>query len=311
MDDIRLSVPLTSCIKDCLFQTFIHCSLSTMGSTLLLALAGCVMLALSVSAVEFNCQANYARMSTKTPKSRLLQPGLTNSHAACVNPVNGEFVITYFEPKPQIFIFNTCGWITKTIEIPSEHRTYSCGCAFVGSKLFISATRLQRILQFTSEGVFEKVFATGPYNFIYMAAKDTRLYVSVEFQRIVRTYDTSTGNFLFQFETTGDSRGVAIDPQGQVRVAYGGDRIVGIYTPKGNKVSQISYPEVSGLDGLTVDNETYSILADRSGSRIMIYDYKNLLTNRITGFADLTDVAMGYKCGYLLATNYGDGTYML
>ena len=283
-----------------------------MGSSLLLTLAGCVMLALSVSAVDFNCQADYARMSTSMPKLRLMQPGLTNSHAICVNPVNGDFVATYWEVKSFIFLFNNCGWITKKIEIPSEHRTLSCGCAFGGSKLFVSATRAQRLLQFSSEGVFERVFATGS-NFLYMVTQDNRLYVTIEHSKLIRWYDMNTRNLVRQFEitTSGEARGIAIDNFGQIRVAVGYTKIVEVFTNQGHKLNQVSYPEVSGIDGLTIDNETYTILADRNGDRIMIYNWNDLLTKRITGFGNPTDVAMGYNCGYLLATDYGRGIYML
>ena len=217
----------------------------------------------TTAAVPFNCQADYRTMDPRFPKSLKQNPGMTNAHAPCVNPINGYFLVTYWQPHNFIYLFNTCRWITKKVNLPTGGRSYSCGCTFSGSKLFISATRNRKILQFTSEGVFEKVFATG-HNFIYMATQGNQLYyVSIEFQKTIRMYDTTNGNLITHFQASGDTRGLAIDPQGYLRVAMYGKN-VDIFTHDGHKVQQITYPQVSSLDGIAMDNETYSILVDRA-----------------------------------------------
>ena len=143
-----------------------------------------------------------------------------------------------------------------------------------------------------------------------MATQGNQLYVSIEFQKTIRMYDTTNGNLITHFQASGDTRGLAIDPQGYLRVAMYGKN-VDIFTHDGHKVQRITYPQVSSLDGIAMDNETYSILVDRGAREIKIYNYNNLLVNRITGFGNPTDTAMGYKCVYLIVTDYGRGIYML
>ena len=294
---------------------------------LLLALVGSVMLTQTMATSDYeapvqamqwsntavvqNCQANYVTMDPNLPKSLIQQPGsLANPHAICVNPINGDFLVTYWQPRTFVYLFDSCGWIKKKIELPSTARSQSCGCAFLGSKLFYSATRNKKILQFTSEGVYEKVFATG-YYFIYMTTKGSRLYTSIDLTKVVRVYDTTNGNLVTHFEaTSGNTRELAFDPQGYLHVATGG-KTVEIFTHDGHKVHQITYPQVRIADGITIDNATYTILVDRGSKQVQVYNYNNLLVNRITGFNNPTGVAMGYKCGYLLVADFGRGIYML
>ena len=294
---------------------------------LLLALVGSVMLTQAMATSDYeapveamqwsntaavpNCQANYATMDPRLPKSLIQQPGsLTIPHAPCVNPINGDFLVTYWQPRTFIYLFDSCGWIKKKIELPSTARSHSCGCAFLGSKLFYAATINKKILQFTSEGVYEKVFATG-YKFIYMTTRGSWLYTSIWPTKAVRVYDTTNGNLVTHFETTsGDTRQLAFDPQGYLHVATWG-KTVEIFTHNGHKVHQITYPQVRIADGITIDNETYTILVDRGSKQVQVYNHNSLLVNRITGFNNPTGVAMGYKCGYLLVADYGRGIYML
>ena len=95
----------------------------------------------SNTAAVSNFQANYATMKPNLPKSLIQQPGsLTKPHAACVNPINGDFLVTYWQPRTFIYLFDNCGWIKKKIELPSTSTARSHGCAFLGSKLFYSAS---------------------------------------------------------------------------------------------------------------------------------------------------------------------------
>ena len=54
------------------------------------------------------------------------------------------------------------------------------------------------------------------------------------------------------------------------------------------------------------------IITDRGRRQVLVYNYNNLLVNKIVGFNRPVGVAMGYKCGYLLISEYGGrGTYLL
>ena len=63
---------------------------------------------------------------------------------------------------------------------------------------------------------------------------------------------------------------------------------------------------------LVIDSNTYTIITDRVKKQVQIYrPDTNLLVKRMTGFGLPLDVGMGYKCGYLLVTDYYHGIYLL
>ena len=128
---------------------------------------------------------------------------------------------------------------------------------------------------------------------------------------MVRVYNTTNGNNLSHFETTtGNTRGLAFDPQGYLHVSIWGKNIE-IFTFDGHKVQQVTYPQVSIADGILVDGGTYIIIADSGRRQVLVYNYNNLLVNKIVGFRLPIGVAMGYGCGYLLISDLGCGTYLL
>ena len=93
-------------------------------------------------------------------------------------------------------------------------------------------------------------------------------------------YNTTNGDYILNhFETTtGHARGLAFaDPQGFLRVS-----IYGV------------------ADGILIDGANHAIIADRGNHQVLVYDNNNLLVKKIVGFRDPHDVAMGYKCHYLL-----------
>ena len=250
-------------------------------------------------------------MDVETPISLLNPPNVAHPHSPCVNPENGDFVVTFWGNYPYTYLFNMCGWIKRRVYIPTDYVSRDIGCAFASSKLFISASDRNAILQFTSEGGYEKVFATG-YRFCYITPQQSLLYVNVIHSNVVLLYDIPTGKLETQFEvTSGNARGMAFDPENNLHVAIWKTNIVEVLTASGEPVRKISYPEVEGLDGMTIDNSTNSILVDRSGKQVMVYDDKNELQKQITGFNYPIDVTMGYDCHYILVTDINRGTYML
>ena len=255
------------------------------------------------------CQADYAKMDPKQPKQLINYPGLTSSAGVCTNPKNGDFVVGYWQPRAFVYLHDSCGWIKKRIELP-RGTSYSVGCVFSGSKLFYAATRSLKLLQYNEEGTYEKVFATG-FKFLRLTTRGTRLYSSIESSRMVRVYNTTNGNNVNHFETTtGNTRGLAFDPQGYLHVAIWGKNIE-IFTFDGHKVQQVTYPQVSIADGILVDGGTYTIIADRGRRQVLVFNYNNLLVNKIVGFHIPVDVAMGHGCAYLLVSDLGRGTYLL
>ena len=160
-----------------------------------------------------------------------------------------------------------------------------------------------QILQFSSDGRYEKVFATG-FRFSRLTTRGNLLYSTIVGKRI-HAYDTDTGNLKYHFETTtANARGLAFDPAGYLHVSTWG-RVVELFTYKGFKIGQKTYPQVGIADGILVDSNHYVIIADRGRWQVLVFTQAGLLTKRITGFSLPLDVAMGYKCGYLIVADYG------
>ena len=285
----------------------------------LLALVGSVMLTqtmatrnvyedLSTSASVPTCQADYDIMDQKQPKLLINQPGLGYPFGVCTNPKNGEFVVAYWQPRAFVYLHDNCGWIKNRIELP-QGTAHSAGCVFSGTKLFYAATVSKKILQYNEEGTFEKVFATG-LQFLRLTTRGTRLYSTINGLKIVRVYNTTNGYNIKNFKTSSRARGLAFDPQGYLHISTWG-KTVEIFTYDGQKVRQVTLAQLRLGDGILIDSGTYTIIADRGGRQLLVYDYNNELTNKITGFGNPGGVAMGHQCSYLLMTDYGRGTYML
>ena len=185
----------------------------------------------------------------KQPKQLINYPGLTLSAGVCTNPKNGDFVIGYWQPRAFVYLHDSCGWIKKRIELP-RGTSYSVGCVFSGTKLFYAATRSRRILQYNEEGTYEKVFATG-FNFLRLTSRGI-LLLNVPGWYLCTTQPTETRS-----TTSGNSRGLAFDPQGYLHVSIWGKNIE-IFTFDGHKVQQVTYPQVSIADGILVDGGTYN-----------------------------------------------------
>ena len=277
-------------------------------ATVLLCLVTSAVVTHSLAAVP-TCAADYPRMSVAN--RRIFQNASPSPQAVCVRD-DGYFVAAVLRSnQPFVFMFDTCGWIKKKIMLP---RTTSpaTGCAFTSTKMYYALYTGRQILQFTYDGVYEKVFATGHQFLRLTTSNDSLVYASIYPSRQVRVYDTATGNSMYNFETTvGQARGLAFDPSGYLYVTTWG-RVVEKFTYKGFKVSERSYPEIGTGDGILIDSNHYVLIANRYRNEVDVYTQEGLLTKRITGFGEPLDLVMGYKCGYLIVADISrGGVYLL
>ena len=254
------------------------------------------------------CAADYPRMD---PGRRKSFQNLTPRPGAVCTRADGYFVTTSWLPNRKfVYLYDTCGWMEKQINLPARV-LYSAGCVFIGNKLFYADYNGKRILQFTSDGVYQKVFATGQ-KFLRFTAQGNLLYTTIWPSKQVLAYDINTSNIEYRFETTtAYARGLAFDPTGYLHVSTWG-KVIEVFTFKGYKVGQRLYPQLARADGILIDSNHYLIVADRGRKQVFIFNHSGLMTKRMTGFGDPLDVAMGYKCGYLLVGDYArSGVYLL
>ena len=255
------------------------------------------------------CAADYSKMSVADRK--VFQNASPRPHAVCVR-ADGYFVVAeLIANRPFVYMYDTCGWINKKILLPSRTGAGS-GCVFTSTKLFYALYASKKILQFTSDGVYEKVFATG-YGFLRLTTRDNSLlYSTIYPTKKVRAYDIATGSLKYNFETTtGNARGLAFDPSGYLHVSTWG-KVVEQFNYEGFKIGQKLYPQLNRADGILIDSNHYVIIANRYRHEVLVFNYAGLLTKKIAGFGDAVDVAMGYQCGYLIVADYNrNGVYLL
>ena len=256
------------------------------------------------------CSADYQRMSLDKPRSVLKMSG---AHAICVRPKDGAFISAFWKSSPQfVFMFDKNGVIMKMIKMP-KGTTYSVGCAFTDDKLFYANTRGNKILQFSSDGAYEKDFVTGS-KFLRITTRGNLLYSTIEGSKQVRAYDTNTGEVVYSFETSHENaRGLAFNPKTSMYllVTAWGSNVVEFFTYDGRRIGQKTYPEGKGYDAILVDSKHNVIVCDRGLHEVHVYNYKGKLVKRITGFSDPTGVAMGYECDSLIVADINNGIYLL
>ena len=259
-----------------------------------------------------NCSAYYVNLDASQPKVHQTSSVLPKPFAICVNRANGEFVATKWSTDtPYTYMLEKCGWIKKKIHLPAGTSTNNGGCAFTGTKLFYADTESDRILQFTIDGDYEKVFATG-FAFLRMTTHDNLLYSSILLTKGIRVYNALNGKTMTHFELiTGEhARGLAFDPNNMLHVTTLSN-LVEVFKADGTKVNEISFTGLTNGDGLAIDSDFNTIIADRLSSQVLIYNRFNVLIKQITGLGDPADVALGYRCRYLIVADYNTGVYLL
>ena len=254
------------------------------------------------------CAADYRRMS---PSRRKSFQNLTPRPGAVCTRADGYFVTTSWLPNRRfVYLYDTCGWMKKRINLP-RRVLYSAGCVFTRSKLFYADFNGRRILQFTSNGVYQRVFATG-HRFLRFTARGNLLYTTIHPSKRILAYNIRTRRIQYRLATTSaNARGLAFGPGGYLHVSTWG-KIVEFFTYQGHKVGQHRYPQLARADGILIDSNYYTIIADRGRRQVFVFTHTGVLTKRITGFGDPLDVAMGYRCGYLLVADIRrSGVYLL
>ena len=245
------------------------------------------------------CAADYAVMNRLQPK--LTIKALNYPAGICVKP-NGDFVAAVWAVRTYVYMFNNCGWIKKRIELP-KGTSLSADCAFTSSNMFYSAIRNKKILQFNANGTYQKEFTTG-FNFLRLATRGNELYSTVDNSKDIRVYDTRNGNIVRHFTTTrAMARGLAFDRSGYLHVSTL-SKYVEIFTYDGHKVQDDTFPDLVHGDGLVIDGSYYTIITDRAHRQLQVYNENSILVKKITGFGLPMDVAMGYKCGYVILADY-------
>ena len=245
------------------------------------------------------CAADYAAMNRLQPKLNL--KALTFPAGICVKS-DGDFVAAIWAVRTFVYMFDSCGWIKKRIELP-KGTLWSTDCAFTDSNLFYAATRSRKILQYNINGTYQKDFSTG-FNFLRLATRGNDLYSTIENSKNIRVYDTRNGNILRHFSTTrANARGLAFDPSGYLHVSTYG-KYVELFTQDGHKFQETSLTDLHTGDGLVIDGSYYTIITDRGRRQLLVYNENNIIVKKIIGFSLPLDVAMGYKCGYVLLADY-------
>ena len=141
----------------------------------------------------------------------------------------------------------------KTIALPADSLEMA-SCVFTEYKLFLADTVGKKILQYSKNGTYEKVFATG-FKFLRMTARNNLLYSTIWVTKNVRVYDASNGNIVNHFDvTTNDGRGLAFDKDGRLHVSTYGPTVE-MFTSNGHKISQRTYSELELGDGLVIDSD--------------------------------------------------------
>lgn len=256
------------------------------------------------------CVTNYAKLSRQDAKL-VLRISTHPSPTALCTKSNGDFVASYWRASLRfVYLFNKHGWVKKKVMLPTG-TAYSAGCAFSSTNLFYVDYNRRRILQFSDEGKYQKIFTTGA-QFLQLKARDDMLYATILNSKEVRVYDVNNGKLMKSFQTTtANARGLAFDPAGYLHVSTLG-KTVEVFNQDDTKALEITYPELSAADGLLVDSFYFTVIADRGRRQVLVYNHARKLVKRMTGFSLPVDVAIGYNCNSLLVSDQnGNAIYFL
>ena len=89
-----------------------------------------------------------------------------------------------------------------------------------------------------------------------------------------------------------------------------------MFTSTGHKISQRTYSQLELGDGLVIDSDYNTIIADRStvtpqSPKVLIYNNAGTLIKKIAPFLFSVDVALGYQCNYLIVADWRQGIFLL
>ena len=250
------------------------------------------------------CTSNYIGMNII---NRLLRQDISPMPFAICVRNDGYFVATNTRlHSTYMYLFDQCGWMKIRIGLPNVIN--SVGCAFTSNKLFVSVTSANLILQFTSGGIYRGIFQFN-VPALRLATHGSILYTSVAGSRNVYVYNTLNGNREnIMTSAHGNPRGLAVDRNGNLHVAIWGN-IVEIFSPQGRLLNAHQVQEVVTADGIAMDSNFNTIIADRGNHQVLVYNKFYTLIKRIAGFNMPVDVAQGNNCIYLIVADKG-GNYI-
>lgn len=254
------------------------------------------------------CLADYSRMSIAN--RRIFQDRNPTPSAICVRS-DGYFVAAVPSTNsPNVIFFDPCGWFRGRIVVPAVYGN-GFGCAFSQSYLFYSTSN--SILQYSSDGgVLQNVFANGE-PFMHMVTQGNFLYATIGGKNLIRVYDFVNRKYIRTLQTKSRyAQGLAFDIRGLLHVTTLSS-IVEVMTTTGYPyMGTMDFKEVVQGDGIAMDRNGNTIIADRGSRQVFIYDQQKLFVRPpITGFQLPVDVTFNSGCSLLMVADMGRGIYML
>ena len=131
-----------------------------------------------------SCPTDYTKMSTNDRK--MFQTVPTKVPVGVCVRTDGAFIVTtWIRNLPFVYMHDKCDWMMKRIDLPRGTLS-SGGCAYSDTKLYYSDTYGKKILQFSIDGTYEKIFATG-YDFLHLKVDSVKnlLLASIQSSRKV------------------------------------------------------------------------------------------------------------------------------
>ena len=247
------------------------------------------------------CSGDYSRMSIQNARMQPLQ--IFRPFAICVR-FDGFFVATILAFNVRnVFLFDPNGNIFSRITLPPG-TSPGTGCAFNFRNLFYSAGN--KILQFTSDGRYQRVFKQG-HSFYRLATQGTNaLYASV-----------LNSNQIFMYDPTNDGYENSFRIQSQYALGmafafgYLHVTVVEIVRAGGQPVKRLAYPLLRRGLGIETDSKGNTMITDYVDHRVLIYStaipinrFPNLIRT-IDGFSNPTDVALSFQCSFLMVADEG------
>ena len=106
-----------------------------------------------------------------------------------------------------------------------------------------------------------------------------------------------SGNHSFE-----SSRGLALDPQGNIHVADYDSCTIKVFTREGVYVRM--YGDPNGPSGLAIDDEGYSLVSERLGNCLSIYDPEENKIHAIWYLTEPDGTALDPRDGSVFIANY-------
>ncbi|KAL5515388.1 hypothetical protein EMCRGX_G000548 [Ephydatia muelleri] len=223
-----------------------------------------------------------------------------------------------------IHVFDQAGQQKRTIGscgIGDGQFNLPYGIFIKGDVLYVVELANHRIQKLTTGGQFLQTFGqcrSGQGQFIFptfvIVDQRDRLIVSDGGNNRVVILDQAgtclltingyaPGSHAFQI-----SRGLALDPQGNIHVTTSGSNAIKVFTPEGTYVR--SYGDVKDPSGIVIDEEGYCLVNDFRGGCLSIFDPQEKKIHTVGNLIDPDGVMLDPKSGSLYVANSGADTVL-